>query len=90
MSTTLLSVRGLSIALGSETRATSLVQDVSFDVISGQILSIVGESGSGKSMMAKAIMGLLPPKVTASGTATFRGENLLAENASRKRCLGKN
>ena len=88
MSTTLLSVRGLSIALGSETRATSLVQDVSFDVISGQILSIVGESGSGKSMMAKAIMGLLPPKVTASGTATFRGENLLAENAISPRGTG--
>ncbi len=72
MSKTLLSVRELSITLGLDARATSLVQDVSFDVSSGQILSIVGESGSGKSMTAKAIMGLLPPKAHASGTAIFR------------------
>jgi ABC-type glutathione transport system ATPase component len=82
MSTPLLSVRGLSIALGADARPASLVQDVSFDVSSGQILSIVGESGSGKSMTAKAIMGLLPPKASASGTAMFRGQNLLAKNAS--------
>ena len=88
MSTPLLSVRGLSIALGADTRPASLVQDVSFDVSSGQILSIVGESGSGKSMTAKAIMGLLPPKASASGTAMFRGQNLLAKNAAQPRGTG--
>ena len=88
MSTPLLSVRGLSIALGADTRPASLVQDVSFDVSSGQILSIVGESGSGKSMTAKAIMGLLPPKASASGTAIFRGQNLLAKNATQPRGTG--
>ena len=88
MSTPLLSVRGLSIALGADTRPASLVQDVSFDVSSGQILSIVGESGSGKSMTAKAIMGLLPPKASASGTAMFRGQNLLAKYATQPRGTG--
>ena len=88
MSTPLLSVRGLSIALGADARPASLVHDVSFDVSSGQILSIVGESGSGKSMTAKAIMGLLPPKASASGTAMFRGQNLLAKNATQPRGTG--
>ena len=88
MSTTLLSVRGLSIALGSDARATSLLQDVSFDVSAGQILSIVGERGSGKSMTAKAIMGLLPPKANSSGTAMFRGQNLLAKNTTPPRGTG--
>ena len=88
MSTTLLSVRGLSIALGSDARATSLLQDVSFDVSAGQILSIVGESGSGKSMTAKAIMGLLPPKANSSGIAMFRGQNLLAKNTTPPRGTG--
>ena len=88
MSATLLSVRGLSIALGSDARATSLLQDVSFDVSAGQILSIVGESGSGKSMTAKAIMGLLPPKANSSGTAMFRGQNLLAKNTTPPRGTG--
>ncbi len=88
MSKTLLSVRKLSITLGLDARATSLVRDVSFDVSSGQILSIVGESGSGKSMTAKAIMGLLPPKANANGTAMFRGQNLLAKNATPPRGTG--
>ena len=33
---------------------------VSFDVERGEILCLVGESGSGKSVIAQAIMGLLP------------------------------
>ena len=88
MSTTLLSVRDLSITLETDARAAPLVQDVSFDISSGQILSIVGESGSGKSMMAKAIMGLLPPKVSAHGKVVFRGQNLLAEYATPPRGTG--
>ena len=88
MSTTLLSVRDLSITLETGAQAAPLVQDVSFNLSSGQILSIVGESGSGKSMMAKAIMGLLPPKVSAHGKVAYRGQNLLAEHAIRPRGTG--
>ena len=39
-------------------------------------------------MTAKAIMGLLPPKANASGTAMFRGQNLLAKNATPPRGTG--
>jgi len=34
----------------------------------GQTVALVGESGSGKSMTAKAMTGLLPQGVTATGT----------------------
>ena len=88
MSGALLSVRDLSVTLGSGSRAVGLVKDVSFDLARGQILSIVGESGSGKSMTSKALMGLLPPKVTATGQAVFRGANLLDKGVLPPRGTG--
>jgi len=43
----------------------------------GETIGIVGESGSGKSMTARAIMGLLPPAVKATGQVRYRDRNLL-------------
>jgi oligopeptide/dipeptide ABC transporter ATP-binding protein len=37
------------------------VEDASFDLIPGRTLALVGESGCGKSLIASAIMQLLPP-----------------------------
>ena len=88
MSGALLSARGLAVTHGAGTRAVPLVHSVSFDLARGQILSIVGESGSGKSMTAKALMGLLPPNVTATGEAFFRGANLLDRGTSPPRGTG--
>jgi len=63
------------------------IDGVSLALHEDEILCIVGESGSGKSMMARAIMGLLPgPKVFASGGAVrFEGENLLQASPARLR-----
>jgi peptide/nickel transport system ATP-binding protein len=46
----------------------------------------VGESGSGKSLTARALLGLLPPGVTASGSVRLGGKELLGlkESALRK------
>ena len=55
----LLTVNHLSVRL--KKKGTSLVNDVSFQANSGQILGIIGESGSGKSMTCRALMGLLDP-----------------------------
>ena len=54
--TTILDVTNLSIAFGS----TSVLQNLSFSLKSGESLGIVGESGSGKSITALSLMGLLP------------------------------
>jgi peptide/nickel transport system ATP-binding protein len=51
-----LSIRGLSVAIGS----VHPLDGISLHVDKGQILGLVGESGSGKSITAMAIMGLLP------------------------------
>ncbi|MEM7521978.1 MAG: ABC transporter ATP-binding protein [Pseudomonadota bacterium] len=80
----LLSVKDLSV----RTASTPLVEAISFELEPGEVLSIVGESGSGKSMMAKALMGLLPPKAKATGQAVFDGVDLLAPCATPPRGTG--
>ncbi|QMV25225.1 ATP-binding cassette domain-containing protein [Streptomyces sp. SCUT-3] len=48
------------------------VTGASFDLDAGQCLALVGESGCGKSVLASALLGLLPGNARATGTATVR------------------
>jgi peptide/nickel transport system permease protein len=75
--TSLLEVRGLSIAFAQGNGMITVVQDVSFDLAPGEALGIVGESGCGKSVTTRALLGLLPSggRVTA-GHALFGGRDL--------------
>ncbi len=57
-----------------------IVQPTSFSLRAHQTLGIVGESGSGKSMLAKAIMGLLPQNFSVSGNLYFEGKNLTEQD----------
>ncbi|HEX6931509.1 MAG TPA: ABC transporter ATP-binding protein [Streptosporangiaceae bacterium] len=50
-----------------------IVAGLNLAVEAGETHAIVGESGSGKSVSAKALTGLLPPGLTASGTFTIGG-----------------
>lgn len=61
-----------------------IVHPVDFAVAPGASLAIIGESGSGKSMTARALTGLLPRGVTATGQASIDGyEYLLEQNDER-------
>ncbi|MCO6547607.1 MAG: ABC transporter ATP-binding protein [Gilliamella sp.] len=82
-----LSIKNLTITLPSGADRENAITNVSLDLYSNEILCIVGESGSGKSMLANAIMGLLPDGVIASqGEINFDNNNLLtfSENQMRK------
>lgn len=72
----MLDVRNLCV---SYTAAKPVLNNVSFQIGSGEILGLVGESGSGKSTILRAILGLLPRQGKVNGgSIDFAGKNLLA------------
>ena len=83
-----LEVQNLTIKLPAGGDRPEAVREVSFDVQRKEILCLVGESGSGKSVIAQAVMGLLPKTLPVSaGRILLEGENLLAAPESRLREL---
>jgi peptide/nickel transport system ATP-binding protein len=72
-----LEVEGLRIERPRHDRRDTIVRAVDIALGAGETIGIVGESGSGKSMTARAIMGLLPRTLTASGKIMYRDRNLL-------------
>jgi len=74
----LLEVRNLTVRLKSQAGIVHAVENVSFSLDAGKTLGIVGESGSGKSVMARALMGLLPRLGTAEkkGVISLDSENI--------------
>src|SRR5215467_8246439 len=53
---TLMSVQGISKAFDDQ----RVLADISFDVISGEILGLIGPNGAGKTTLLECIAGLLP------------------------------
>ncbi|MDG4766748.1 ABC transporter ATP-binding protein [Solwaraspora sp. WMMD406] len=72
-----LSVRDLSVSIGTRRGVARVVNGVSYDVRAGQTLAIVGESGSGKTVAALAVMRLLDPPAKVSGEVLLDGVDLL-------------
>ena len=64
----LLSASNLTVSYHSITA----IQNVSFDIYEGEIVTLIGANGAGKSSTLKAISGL----VTYSGSISFRGKEL--------------
>jgi oligopeptide/dipeptide ABC transporter ATP-binding protein len=74
-----LSIRDLVVEFKTEDGVVHAVDGVSYDLFPGETLGIVGESGSGKSVSTLALLGLIPqpPGRIVSGTAMFKGRDLL-------------
>lgn len=68
--TPLLHARGVRVT----SAAGTLVTGLDLSVAPGETVAVVGESGSGKSMTAKALTGLLPEGVHASGGLELGGQ----------------
>jgi oligopeptide/dipeptide ABC transporter ATP-binding protein len=79
----LLDVRGLKVALPTAAGWVRPVNDVSLRIDAGESLGLVGESGSGKTMMALALMGLLPPGAKIGGEARIIGNGAAPGGAFR-------
>src|SRR3954468_1175629 len=56
----LLNIRDLRVYLDVDAGTVKAVDGVSFRIPEGGTIALVGESGSGKTMVAQAIMSILP------------------------------
>lgn len=74
-----LDVSGLSVRFRMRGgRRIAAVTDASFRLWPGECLALVGESGCGKSVLASALLGLLPANAQTAGRAVVGGLDLLA------------
>ncbi|WP_435842147.1 ABC transporter ATP-binding protein [Streptomyces cyaneofuscatus] len=55
-------------------RDIAAVTDARFSVAPGECLALVGESGCGKSVLASALLGLLPANAQTTGSAVLGGD----------------
>ena len=78
-----LEVRDLSVSFDQR----CVLEGVSYTLRRGETLGIVGESGSGKSVGTLALMGLLPPNASTTGTAMLGDTNLLTLSEQEQRTI---
>ncbi len=87
---TLLEIHDLSVsfrmydnALGQ--RELKVISDLHLSVRPGEIVAIAGSSGSGKSLLASAILGILPENATVKGHLHYKGEELTRQRQAALR-----
>ncbi|CAA0116639.1 Glutathione import ATP-binding protein GsiA [Halioglobus japonicus] len=71
----LVTVRNLCTWFRSGKSPVKAVDDVSFDILRGEVLGLVGESGSGKSTIGRSLLRLVP---VTSGQVQFDGIDVTA------------
>ena len=77
MTKPILSVRNLRVEFPGRRGTLVAVNDISFDIMPGEVLGVVGESGAGKSVTGAAVIGLLePPGRISGGTVSLAGERI--------------
>jgi len=85
---TILDVAGLGVSFGRD--GPRVLEGVSLQLAAGKVLAIVGESGSGKTLLARSIIGLLPPGAAVrNGRIEFLGQDLAGlPSASMRKLRG--
>ena len=61
---------------GLSKRDLEVIHQLSIDVKKGEIVAVVGSSGSGKSLLAHAIMGILPENAKIKGSIKYYNDEL--------------
>lgn len=89
----LLEIKNLSISFtqyikGLEQRELKVISDLTMDIHDHEILAVLGASGSGKSLLAHAILGILPENANVSGTIKYKHQELTSTLQEKLR--GKN
>lgn len=86
----ILEVMDLSVAFRMYDKALTqydlkVISNLCISVKKGEILAIAGSSGSGKSLLAHAVMGLLPENATVTGSIKYGGVEM-TEEMKKKLC----
>lgn len=87
---TVLSVEHLAVTFtqyekGFKQVELPVIRDLNLTVHEQEIVAVVGASGSGKSLLAHAILGILPYNASSEGTITYCGEMLTEKRIERLR-----
>nr|WP_315924047.1 ABC transporter ATP-binding protein [Mesorhizobium sp. SP-1A] len=72
-------------ALRSGYGSVRVINDVSFDIKSGEIVAVIGRNGVGKTTLIKTIIGALP---TMSGSISYRNKEITKLSATNRARLG--
>ncbi len=83
----ILEVRGLSVEFQTRTGKVEVLRSVDLDVEEGENLAVVGETGCGKTVLARAIMRLLPRTAEVRGSIMWKGTELTALSEAEMRTL---
>ena len=67
MNNSVLSIQNLCVNYITPADPVKAVNDVSFEIMQGEIFGLVGESGSGKSTVVQAVLRTLPPPAVITG-----------------------
>ena len=86
----LLEIHDLSVSFrmydhGLEQTDLKVISDLHLTVYPGEIVAIAGSSGSGKSLLASAILGILPGNATVYGHISYKGQQLSVERQRQLR-----
>ena len=90
METPVLEVKDLKISFsmykkGFKKDNLNVINSLSLSVNKGEILAVVGSSGSGKSLLAHAVLGILPQNAQISGSIKYKGEELTLKKQEKLR-----
>ena len=81
----LLKLENVGVSIGG----ASVLEAISFTLGKGQRLGLIGEAGSGKSLLALAILGLLPRGATLTGTISFEDNAIVQSDVATAALRGK-
>ncbi len=86
----LLEVKQLSLSFpqfkgGINESSIQVIRDFELTIHPGEIVTVVGASGSGKSLLADAILGILPDNAQINGSLLFEGTPLMGKRQEQLR-----